>query len=342
MLHRYFTINWIVGPRYDLFFFIGSFILTFLFYGLYKWLVYLGFAATGTSALVTYFIFTAFFDQPHIFQTFSRTHADKEEFQNRKYTYTIGLFLLILVGLVLTAKGYIKELVIFTAIFGSYHVIRQHYGFLRAYHRKNADNHPIDFYIDSTMFYSGMFAFFFGNFTKTDKPTLIYGELSVHFPGTPEIVSLILWKVFLASLIVFLLRQFHLISIGKKINLPKFLLLFAALSSHFFVFFATETTFLVAEALETSYHTVQYQGWIAQYQVKKFPEVKAVAYKWFFVAVAYGLLSAVIEVYELLSYTWAMYLFVPFAMIILFHYYIDGFIWRFGKDKPMRDLMLRK
>jgi hypothetical protein len=80
--------RWIVSPRYDLGFFIFSCVLTFVFYGLYRVAHHLGWFLRGDSILITYFLFTAFFDHPHIFQTFSRTHYDADEFAKRRALYT--------------------------------------------------------------------------------------------------------------------------------------------------------------------------------------------------------------------------------------------------------------
>ena len=77
-------IRWIVSPGYDGFFFIGSCVFTLMFLGIYHAAQNAGFAPTGEAVLLTYFLFTAFFDHPHIFQTFSRTHLDRTEFNRRR------------------------------------------------------------------------------------------------------------------------------------------------------------------------------------------------------------------------------------------------------------------
>ncbi len=46
----------------------------------------------------------------------------------------------------------------------------------------------------------------------------------------------------------------------------------------------------------------------------------------------------VIEIYGL-QYTWAMWLFVPFTMVVVYHYYVDGLIWKFGRDPELRQVM---
>ena len=337
-----FTIQWIVSPRFDLFFFIGSCVFTFLFYGIYQFCIYMGLEVNGYSILVTYFLFTAFFDHPHIFQTFSRTHADKTEFQNRKYLYTLGILAFVLAGLVATGMGYIKELIIFAAVFGSWHVIKQHYGFLIAYKKINGDDSKLDNLIDIGTFYMGMFACFFNNYSGGGKPLLVYGDLFVKFPVLPDETGEFIWKIFYGFLLTFFVRQIHRMIENKPINLPKILFMSCAIFTHYFVFFATETAFLVAEALETAYHAVQYHGWMAHYQKKTFPQVKSVALKWLTASMLYGLVVGVIEIYGLLDHQWAIWIFVPFSMLVLFHYYVDGLIWKFGSEPALGQLLFKK
>jgi hypothetical protein len=155
-----------VSARFDLFFFIGSCVFTFFFYGLYHLFVHLGYEVDGTSALGTYFVFTAFFDHPHIFQTLCRTHYDREEFHKRPYLYTWGLGGSVVAGFLATALGYVHQLIIFAAIFGSWHVIRQHSGFMKAYKRRNQDINPVDNWLDGLTFYTGMFACFFNDYSN--------------------------------------------------------------------------------------------------------------------------------------------------------------------------------
>ncbi|HNI94666.1 MAG TPA: hypothetical protein PL169_01285, partial [Leptospiraceae bacterium] len=106
------------------------------------------------------------------------------------------------------------------------------------------------------------------------------------------------------------------------------------------VFFATETAFLVAESIETAFHAVQYQGWMMHFQEKRYPNARKIALKWFLVSLLYGVTAGVIEIYGLLSYVWAVWLFVPFSMLILFHYFIDGYIWKFRDYPELGKLLL--
>jgi hypothetical protein len=166
----------------------------------------------------------------------------------------------------------------------------------------------------------------------------IYGKLAAHFPGLPAEWGEALWNLFLVLLVVWGFRQTGRVMAGKSFNLPKVLLMGAALSTHYFVFFATATPFLVAEALETVYHNVQYQGWILHYQRRRFGV--GVLLPWLGAALAYGVLVGTVEVFDLLDVAWAKYAFVPCAALVIFHYYVDGKIWRMRDDPELRRLLM--
>jgi hypothetical protein len=333
-------VRWIVSPRYDLAFFIGSCVLTFLFYGLYLVAHHLGFVLRGDSILITYFLFTALFDHPHILQTFSRTHYDREEFARRRRLYTWGLAGFVAAGYVFLLLGWEAYLIVGAAIYGTWHIIRQHYGFLKIYKGLNDDRAPLDNWLDGTAYFVGMFACFFNDYGDARGPVIVYGDIKVNVPHLPGDWGENCWYLFLVLITLVVLRQVWRAGTGRPVNLPKLLLMGAALGTHYFVFFATATPFLVAEALETAYHDVQYQGWIAQFQRHRFPDVRRVAAKWLALALLYGLAVGVIEILGLLRPdSWAMWLFVPFTMIVVFHYYVDGLIWRFRDYPELREML---
>lgn len=331
--------RWIVGQKYDLFFFIGSCVFTLLFFGIYQIAHSFHFFLQGDSILITYCLFTALFDQPHIFQTFSRTHWDQSEFQKRQALHTWGLAGFILIGLGINTLGWESQLIVFAALFGSYHIVRQHYGFLRAYKGINSDTRPIDNILDYGTFYLGMLACLFNDYTDFENPLIIYKDLKCDFPIIPELIPNLIWKLFIIFLGVFFLRQIWRLFNGLPLNLPKLLLLTTALSTHYFVFFATATPFLVAEALETVYHDIQYQGWMMHFQRNRYPKIQQVALKWLGAALLYGLVVGAIETFSLMQRGWALWLFVPFTMIVLYHYSVDGLIWRFSQDPQLRQIL---
>ena len=216
---------------------------TFFFYGFYHLFVHLGYEVDGTSALGTYFVFTAFFDHPHIFQTLCRTHYDREEFHKRPYLYTWGLGGSVVAGFLATALGYVHQLIIFAAIFGSWHVIRQHSGFMKAYKRRNQDINPVDNWLDGLTFYTGMFACFFNDYSNVGVPTKIYGTLKVQFPDLPAETGDIVWDLFELMVITFVGRQIWRLVQGQGINLPKLLFMGCALFTHYLVFYSLAVSF---------------------------------------------------------------------------------------------------
>ena len=333
-------VRWIVSPRYDLTFFIGSCVLTFLFFGLYRVAHNFGFILRGDSILITYFLFTALLDHPHIFQTFSRTHYDKAEFAKRRTLYTWGLGGFIAAGFVFLALGWEAYLIVGAAIYGTWHIIRQHYGFLKIYKGLNDDRAPLDNVLDAAAFYTGMFSCFFYDYGDTNGPLVVYGDLKVTVPNVPGEWGEWGWNLFLVLITLVVFRQVWRAATGRRVNVPKLLLMASSLGTHYFIFFATATPFLVAEALETAYHDAQYQGWVMHYQRKRFPDVKRVALKWLGLGLLYGLIVGVVEILGLMRPgSWAMWLFVPFTMVVIFHYYVDGLIWRMRDDPSLRDLL---
>jgi hypothetical protein len=336
-------VRWIVSPRYDLTFFIGSCVFTFLFFGLYQ-IAHrtFGWMWGGDSVLITYFLFTALFDHPHIFQTFSRTYADKMEFARRKRLYTYGLVVTIAVGFVFVFFHWEAYLIVGASLYGTWHIIRQHYGFIKIYKAINNDREPLDNVLDALAYFTGMFAGFFHDYSEIHGAIVVYGKIQVNVPSVPEEWGDWLWSLFLVLILLVGFRQAWRAMLGKTVNLPKLLLMASSLSTHYFIFFATATPFLVAEALETAYHDVQYHGWVAHYQRRRFPQVKHVARKWFAAALCYGIVVGVIEIFGLLNPEGvAMWLFIPFTMIVLFHYFVDGLIWRMRDDPELRTLIHR-
>lgn len=334
--------KWIVSPRYDLTFFIGSCVLSLLFYGIYAFLQTQGVKIGGDSIIVTYFIFTALLDHPHIFQTFARTHADKEEFKRHRFAHTWGLALFILVGFLFVGFNLEAYLIVGAAIYGTWHIMRQHFGFLKIYRHLNKDTRLVDVHLENLTFWFGMLSCFFYDYSGMNGPLVIYGNLAVSFPNLPSEIGETGRAIFFLLVIGMIVRTIIRWRQGLSINLPKLLLMTAALGTHYWIFFVTATPFLVAEAIETAYHNAQYQGLVMHYQRNRFPNVKGVVAKWFGAAMLYGVIIGTIEIYGLLKHDWAMWLFAPFAMIVVWHYYIDGKIWRVSEAPELRSALFHR
>lgn len=336
-----FETRWLVSARYDLSFFVLSGLLCFAFWGLYELLKVWGFHPTGQSVLLTYFIFTACLDLPHIFQTFSRTHADPDEFRRHPHLYTWGLALFLLCGFLFVPTGLEPWAIGWVSLYGSWHIVRQHHGIIRLYHGLNEPQRHGDHRLDSWCIQISLLACVVYDYVElSDEPLVpltVFGSHFGWFPVIPEEWGNLAIALGWMAVGLIVLRQLHLASQGQPLNLPKLLVMGMALLTHFCIFVVAVVPFLVAGALETAYHNVQYHAFVAVYQQRRFPQIRHVALRWLGAALLYGLIAGTIEV---LGYTQALFywLFAPFSMLTLFHYWIDGRIWRFSQAPELKVL----
>lgn len=335
--------RWLGGhPAYDLSFFVGSGLLCFAFWAAYEALAPGGWLPSGLVLLLTYLVFTALLDLPHIFQTFSRTHGDAEERRRRPWLYFLGLPLLMASGLLIPWLGLDGPFVAFMALYGSHHIVRQHVGLMRAYQVLNeGGSQAFDQRLDRLAFELALYACVVQAYAAEagghTKQVAVYGGLVATFPVLPPVVPQVLGWAALAVGAWWLARQAQRALDGQAVNLPKLLLMAMALSTHVVVFLVASVPFLVAEAIETAYHDVQYHAWVHRFQRLRFGARAALL--WALGALAYGLVAGCLELLALVDerYVW---LFAPLGMLTLFHYWIDGRIWRMRDDPALRALML--
>jgi hypothetical protein len=74
------------------------------------------------------------------------------------------------------------------------------------------------------------------------------------------------------------------------------------------------------------------------YQRRRFPAKPQLPWRWLGLGLLYGLIVGTIEVFGLLEHTWGLWLFMPFTMIVIYHYIIDGLIWKFSRQPELRPL----
>src|SRR5689334_12468868 len=145
------TFGWIINRKDDLIWFIGSVVTSYAFLAANLILV-----KFGLSVMIMTWIWALGFDGPHVFGTVSRTYADNEERRNRAKLYygTLSLFLL---GPAMVLAGRMKlfgtdvwgpVFFFFASLWAYYHLVKQHYGFMILYKKKNDDLAEIDNLID--------------------------------------------------------------------------------------------------------------------------------------------------------------------------------------------------
>src|SRR5215510_3892806 len=242
------SLRWIISARDDLVWFIGSVASSYLLYVLY---------VTGLVPLLPMVVLWAILiDAPHVFGTFSRTYFDRSERQSRpRLLWGSLLFFLIGPAFVLAGAGFLFFFVV--ALWAYYHLVKQHYGFMVLYKKKNNDLARIDNFLDRALL---LFAFNypFVAFIANDPeamarvPTVLHG-------GVNGFATLLLAGTILLA-VLWLGRQIQRAITGEPLNIPKYLLLGAAIPMHWIVLMTPMPHKPIAiVAILTIYHNLQYQ-----------------------------------------------------------------------------------
>jgi uncharacterized membrane protein len=241
------SLRWIISARDDLIWFIGSVVSSYALLFLY---------VKGLISLIPMVaLWAILIDAPHVFGTFSRTYFDRSERQNRARLLW-GSLLFFLVGPLFVWLGAGLVFFFFAALWAYYHLVKQHYGFMVLYKKKNNDLAPLDNALDRLLL---LFAFNypFVAFIAQDP------EAMARVPATLQSAVGIVGTILLIGTIVlgvaWLGRQIQKVLLGQSINVPKYLLLGAAIPMHWVVLLTPMPHKPIAiVAILTIYHNLQY------------------------------------------------------------------------------------
>src|SRR6266446_3021705 len=141
------SLRWIISARDDLVWLIGSVASSYLLLILY---------VTGVLPLLPMVgLWAILIDAPHVFGTFSRTYFDRTERRNRARLLW-GSLLFFVVGPLMVWAGAGFVFFFIAALWAYYHLVKQHYGFMVLYKKKNGDLAPVDNALDRLLL---LFAF---------------------------------------------------------------------------------------------------------------------------------------------------------------------------------------
>jgi hypothetical protein len=142
------------------------------------------------------------------------------------------------------------------ALWAYYHLVKQHYGFMVLYKKKNGDLAPADNTLDRLFLLSAL-AYPFVAFIPRDQaamakvPPLLHGGLSLVAAG--------LLGVTIVIALVWLARQAQRALQGRPLDVPKYLLFAAAIPMHWVVLLTPMPEKPIAVvAILTVYHNLQY------------------------------------------------------------------------------------
>src|SRR5216683_7126574 len=241
------SLRWIISARDDLVWFIGSVISSYALLFLYvKDLVPL---------IPMMALWAILIDAPHVFATFSRTYFDRTERTTRRRLLW-GSLLFFALGPLLVLAGAGFAFFFVAALWAYYHLVKQHYGFMVLYKKKNGDLAPIDNALDRLLL---LFAFNypFIAFIARD-PEAMARVPTVLRPGVNGLASLLLAGTVILA-VAWLVRQIQRAMIGDPLDVPKYLLLAAAIPMHWIVLLTPMPNKPIAiVAILTIYHNLQY------------------------------------------------------------------------------------
>lgn len=281
---RLFSTSWIVGPRTDLLCFIGAAGLGYLMFFLH--------AGLALDMITVWLVWYMFLDAPHFFGTYSRTYFDREEMRNRR-VLLLGSLAFPLIGptilflsylLFASGVGWYKApflfLTAFVSLWAYWHVVRQHYGIMSLYNRKNeADVSLLDRRLDQFVLYVGLLAPLLAFALRNEEARLVLGFSQATETGAltspyvaagwPALLVNLSFALAVAALGLGVGRQAQRYLTGRTVNVPKLLFFLALIPLHMTVCFhpaASTLALLGFSACVTIFHDVQYHAIVWYYQ----------------------------------------------------------------------------
>jgi hypothetical protein len=244
---RAISLRWIISARDDLVWFIGSVASSYALLILY---------VSGIVPLVPMVaLWAILIDAPHVFGTFSRTYFDRTERQGRARLLW-GSLLFFAVGPIMVLAGAGLVFFFLAALWAYYHLVKQHYGFMVLYKKKNNDLAPVDNALDRLLL---LFAFNypFVAFVAGDSEAMARVPAALQ-SGVTTLATLLLIAT-IALAVVWIARQLQRAVTGAPLNVPKYLLLAAAIPMHWIVLLTPMPHKPIAiVAILTIYHNLQY------------------------------------------------------------------------------------
>ncbi len=359
--------KWITSRNFDLLWYIGACITGYV-------MIYLN-LGLGIPVVLLLWFWIISVDGPHVFGTISRTYMDPEEWKTRSKLFLGSLLwflpgpLMLFTGVALdTALPYFIFLA-FAQLWAYWHVVRQHYGFLTLYQKKNGEvsgkGNPIDYW----MFYILMIAPFISFALRNPQARELLG-LPPIISAAEQYLIYVLHALIAIAISVYVIKEMRRVQQGLPWNLPKNLFLLACMPLHLFLFLhpyvSTHVDVRMVAVFVTFYHNIQYHGIVWFYNRNRYGKEDSISRyglaakisRSFLTYYAAGILFTLLYRYS----NWSlMGLQVPFApgpnaisttplgsrftvadLAYVFwwgfafnHYYLDQKIWRLSKDRRL-------
>jgi hypothetical protein len=324
--------GWIVSPKVDSIFVIGSPLAGYLY-------LLLNLAFHLPIGFLWWF-WSVGFDGTHIFATASRTYFDREARarQRRLLFGSLAFFFLLGPAMVLAgAKGWLALLV---GVWAYYHVIRQHYGVMVLYKVKNRDLHPFDNRLDRILLGVTLILPPFHRFFIHHPEEL---GLKTKFPAFEPF----LWAVLAAAVLAWTARLVHRLRRGHALNAQKCLLFAGVIPLHWLTF--ATMSWQAAVPTVTIVHNLQYHALVWFHNRNRYAQpdarrlhgrIPGAVARSLIAYVTIGLLFSVL--YRVPGFQLGRMSDIAFGFFCGFgltHYYLDSRIWRVRHDPGLREAL---
>ncbi len=209
---------WIHSAWFDLTFIVGP---AFLITGLVVFLPSM-FRMAESVPLWAWVLFVMFIDVGHVYSTLFRTYFDEKEFEQRRVLYLMVPLLCFVSGVILYAVGALVfwRVLAYLAVF---HFVRQQYGFMMIYARRDYTTGGKFLWLDKVAIYMAtLYPLIYWHVTPRTFHWFIEGDF---FQISNAFIERIAFVLYLAVLFGYCLKELMLASRSHTVNVGKNLLL---------------------------------------------------------------------------------------------------------------------
>jgi hypothetical protein len=309
---------WILGPKQDLLFYIGSALFGWLYVGVIWYAIQTladpltqplamlrmgGIRIPLTLELLVVASWAFILDAPHVWATLARTLFDPDEWRVRRAELLISfawflvgplaILLPYVIGAILAPLGYtlpagllaIGAVGFFVAfrLWAYYHVVRQHWGFFSLYKRKAGDYQQQR--LDTWFFYLSLYmplVLFMTSAYYLRTPGFPNLGLQQPLGGGWSVASVLYplaWAVYVGVLLLYVTQQLQVWRAGGTLNASKLLYMALIVPLHF-VAFSHPMMAVFIVPLVTIGHNIQYLRIVYSYGQNKYRTSDDPRYRW--------------------------------------------------------------
>ena len=308
---------WLVSRRFDLGVFLLPAVIALLLVPLGPWI-----APSGETPFPMWIVCVVLIDVAHVWATLYRTYLDRDELARRPLLYTATPIVAFLFSLVLSAIS-LETFWTGLAYLAVFHFVRQQYGWVALYNKRDPAITRLDRAIDSFAIYSAtLFPILWWHaHLPRSFEWFVPGDF-IRELVSPALVDL-LFPIYFAALAAFSLRQLQ----RRPLRIGKIIIVATTALCWGVGIIATDTdwAFTVTNVV---IHGVPYFGFVWIEWRRKRPQA---AFLPFYALLALLASGEELGWYGILRVSSLPLLIALLALPQVTHYLLDGFIWKFHR-----------